>query len=171
MHEKTVIRPHRYRQFQQRQGCHFYLVTNPDQTNDFAIEQDGSYASYEVLIYSGGDFLKVLQTAEEPAHILVISTDEFISSVEPNWMGSRQLAVMAANSTPTSPAAVKHFVNTLEVTDPQAQRKFADQFFATLEQAQYLHIVDERYGTSAQFIHLDESYEWFEQGGPLEWGQ
>lgn len=171
MHEKIVIRPHRYQQFQHTEGCRFYLVTNPNRVNDFAIEQDGSYVSCEILVYTGGDFVEVLQKTEEPAHILVISPDEFISSVEPHYMGRRQLAVMAANSTPTTPEAVKHFVDTLEANDPQAQREFADKFFTILEEAQFLQIVDQRYGTSAQFNHLDDSHEWFEQGGPQESGQ
>jgi hypothetical protein len=146
-------------------------VTNPDWVNRFVIAQDGSYRSCEVLTYSGENFVEVLQKIQEPAHVLVISPDHFFSSVEPHLIGRRQLAIMAANSTLTPPAAIKHFVAVLEVTDSQAQRRMADKFFATLEQEEALQIVDEFYGTIARFVHLNDTYEWFEQGGPLEWEQ
>jgi hypothetical protein len=171
MHKKNIVRPHQYPQFQDRNGSKFYLITNPERLDDFIIERDGSYVSCEILSYSGENFVEVLQLAEEPAHVLVISPNHLITSVETYQIGHRQLAIMAANSTPNSSVVIDHFLKVLEKTKPLEQRKIANNFFDHLEQEQSLQIVNDFYGTTASFGHLDNDYEWFEQGGPLEWGQ
>jgi hypothetical protein len=168
--ERIVIRPHKYRQFvlSDEKKCNFYLIT--DIADSFVIEQDGSYKSCKVLEYGEGDFIETIHQTEEPAHILVICPDHFISSIPPQKLGQRKLAVMAANSAPTSKEAIRHFAGILEATDPYAQRNFANRFFDLVEETNTLQIVDEEYNTSASFNpHADEYYEWFEQGGPLDW--
>lgn len=167
--ERIVIRPHKYRQFgSANQDTHFYLIT--DLVDSFMIEQDGSYKSCEILTYNHGDFIELINQTKEPAHILAICPEHFISSIQPDKVGLRKLAIMAANSAPTSVEAVNHFVKVLEDTDPLAQRRFADRFFDIIEHSSTLEIVDEEYGTSANFYHYaNEDYEWFEQGGPLDW--
>jgi hypothetical protein len=168
--EKIVVRPHKYCQFgSSDRRCNFYLIT--DIADSFVIEQDGSYKSCEILQYSNDDFVEAIYQAEEPAHILAICPNHFISSVQAHNLGQRKLAVMAANSAPTSVEAIGHFVTVLEATDPHAQRSFADRFFDLVEQTTALQIVDEDYGTSAWFDpHANDDYEWFEQGGPIDWG-
>jgi hypothetical protein len=165
-----TIRPHLFRQFVNTSGGNFYVLTNPSLEHDLIVEQNGDYLSYQVLTFTE-DFLAVMQTTEEPAHILVISPDYFITSVDPACLGSRSLAVMAANSTPTSKEQVQHFLMVMEKTDPIAQRNFADQFFIKIEAASALQIIDKFHNTIAIFVHLSDDYEWFDQSGPLGLGQ
>jgi hypothetical protein len=167
---QIVIRPHKYSQFSSKlEESHFYLIT--DLPNSFVIEKSDYYKSYKIIDYANNHLLDVIQQTEEPAHILVICPNHFISSVEQHRVGKRKLAIMAANSAPTSVSAISHFVQVLEVSDSQAQRRFADRFFDIGERSSALHIVDEQYDTSAWFDpYADEDYEWFEQGGPIDWG-
>ncbi|MER3491070.1 MAG: hypothetical protein C4323_01305 [Mastigocladus sp. ERB_26_2] len=171
MEEKIAIRPHKYLQFGSTQECNFYLVTEVDLVNAFTLEQENSYKSYQILTYTGGSLTEVIQQTQEPAHILVICPKHYICALESEQLGLRKLAIMAVNSTPTSWGAIAHFLSVMEATDPEVQRAFANHFFDTVEQAEYLHIIDERYQTSAKFFHLADEYEWFEQGGFLDWGQ
>ncbi|MEH2185390.1 MAG: hypothetical protein V7K64_04305 [Nostoc sp.] len=171
MKNKIAIRPHKYLQFGAVQECNFYLVTEANLIDAFVIEQDNSYKSSQILTYTGVNFIEVIEQTDEPAHVLVICPEHFITSVEPHQLGCRKLAIMAVNSTPTSLPAIKHFLDVMETTDPDAQRMFANRFFDILEQSEYLSIVDMRYQTSASFLHFDDEYEWFEQGGSLDWGQ
>lgn len=167
--EKIIIRPDKYRNFGDiEEQCSFYLFT--DIVDTFLIEQDGSYKICEILSYGGGELATLLQQTQEPAHILVICPGHFIESVKPQQMGRRKLAVMVSNSTPTSQEAIKHFIGVIEATDSQSQKMFADHFFDILERANSLQIINEQYSTSAHFSHLNETYEWFEQAGPLPWG-
>jgi hypothetical protein len=58
----------------------------------------------------------------------------------------------------------------LEVDNVLEQQAFADRLFDIGPNSQYLRIVDRKYGTEAVFHHLDESYEWHDQSGVLDWG-
>ncbi|HXI25081.1 MAG TPA: hypothetical protein VNG71_14555, partial [Pyrinomonadaceae bacterium] len=108
----------------------------------------------------------------EPAHVLVASPNVFFRSPEEEMIGPRRkLVAMACNSTPTSLEAVAHFLGVIERTDPQRQLAFAERFFELGRSSEWLEIVDEQYGTRARFNHLDDSYEWNQQAGPLEWGE
>ena len=169
--KKIEIRPSRYQQF----GClnedvNFYLIT--DSPESFVIEQNESYYSHQVLIYRDEeDFSQLIENTQEPAHILVICPNHFISSIEAEQVGQRKIAVMAANSAPTSMEAIEHFIKVLEKTDPLAQEKFANRFFEIIESSQSLKIINEEYQVSAIFAHFDdEHYEWFEQSGTLNYG-
>jgi hypothetical protein len=77
-----TIRPHLFRQFGDAAGVNFYVLTNPSLEHNLTVEQNESYLSYQVLTFAE-DFLTVVQSTKEPAHILVISPDHFISSVDP----------------------------------------------------------------------------------------
>lgn len=167
----VIIRPHRYQQFgRAERDTNFYLIT--DSPESFTIEQDGSYHSCQILVYSDDkNFLELIEQTQEPAHVLVICPNHFISSIEPQQISQRKLAIMAANSAPTSIKAIEHFAKVVENTDPLAQKEFADRFFSLIEQSDFLRITDEEYKVSATFSHFDdEHYEWFEQGGYLDWG-
>jgi hypothetical protein len=77
---------------------------------------------------------------------------------------------MACNSTPTSLAAIHHFLGVIERTDPERQQRFAERFFYRAERAGCLEIRDDRYHTRLVFSHLAADYEWNQQAGPLDWG-
>ncbi|MCG8422156.1 MAG: hypothetical protein MJE77_29890 [Proteobacteria bacterium] len=166
-----VVHPSKITQFNGSDGAHFYLITNSDIVDTFTFGQAEGYASCHKLTYDSEDsFSQVLAQAEEPAHVLVISPNSLISSVESHEVGRRKLAVMPLNSTPTTPTVIEHFLSMLEVTDPLDQQTIADRIFSKGQESQRLRLVDDKYGTEAVFDHLDETYEWFEQAGPLDWG-
>jgi hypothetical protein len=170
---KITIRPHRYRQFGLSESSTFCLVTNSAIAGNFLIEENGSYKAYLIITYDkGDDFEDILQyQIPEPAHILVISPEYLFSSPDPKKVGQKhKLAALACNSTPTSLEAVAHFVDVMEKTDPNEQQSFAERFFTIAETSEQLKIIDEFYGTTATFEHLNENYQWFEQAGFMDWG-
>jgi hypothetical protein len=171
MIEKIVIRPNKYRQFGFSKQSNFYLITEANLVDVFVIEAGNFFQKYQILAHTGNDLGEVLKLTEEPANILVICPEHFIASVEPYQLGRRKLAIMAANSTPTSLSTINHFIKVMEATNPKEQRAFANHFFDSIEQAEYLKIIDTKYETEATFVHFNDKYEWYEQGGPLEWGQ
>jgi hypothetical protein len=171
MLDKIVIRPHKYRQFGLSENQNFYLITEASLVDKFVIEADDSYERCEVIVHAGDDFSAVLGLTLEPANVLVICPEHFIASVEPHQVGHRKLAIMATNSTETSLSAIKHFLRVIEQSNPCEQRDFANFFFDTMERVEYLKIIDTKHGTAAKFLHLNDDYEWYEQGGLLEWGQ
>ena len=166
-----TIHQQRFLQFGDAAQANFYVLVNPSIQKEISIDRGNSYRSCQVLIYDGEDLLEVIKRTEEPAHILVISPDYFITSVDQASLGLRKLAIMPLNSTVTSQEEIKHFIRIMEKTDSLAQREFADRLFDQLESVNALQIVDKRYGVSAEFLHQKDDYEWFEQGGPLEYGQ
>ena len=167
-----AIRPHRYRQLGSSEGATFCFVTNSNLVDNFTIEKDGSYEDYQTFTYDpGDDFCRILQQLPEPAHIFVASPGSFFSSEVATQLGNqRKLLVMPCNSTPTSLEALKHFLDIVEKTDPAIQEDIVERFFSIGENSDYLEIVDDFYGTVATFNHLNESYEWFEQAGYVDWG-
>lgn len=170
---QIVIRPHRYRQFGSPEGSTFCFVTNSDIINNFVVEENGSYDCYKVVTYDKGDSFEEILQHQIPAqaHILVVSPKNLFESPSPEKLGQqRKLAALACNSTPTSLEAMSHFVNVMEKTDPNEQQAFAERFFAIAENSNQLRIIDEFYGTTATFTHLNESYQWFEQAGLMDWG-
>ena len=172
--DKITIHPGRLRQFGPGDGVAFCLLTNTDIADRFVIEEDGSHSSYQVTTYDREGMIAELlaDTIPEPAHILVASPNIFFRSPRQELIGpKRKLIAMACNSTPTPPEALAHFIGVIERTDPYEQEAFADGFFARGQATEHLEFVDEAYGTSAIFDHLDESYQWNQQAGPLEWGE
>ena len=169
-----AIRPDRYRQFGPSEGCTFCFVTNLDIVDRFLIEKSGSYADYRTITYDQeGSFAVILNNEiPEKSHVFVVSPNCFFRSPDSEVLGpQRKLIAMACNSTPTPLAAVEHFLDVIERTDPYAQAEFANRFFELGQKNDRLEIVDEEYETRAIFDHLDDRYEWNLQAGPLDWGE
>lgn len=171
--EFISIAPDNYKQFGEAEGATFCLVISPEIFDNFVMEKQGKYKKYEKISTEHCEtFEQILkEKIPEIAHILVISPQEFFKSVSPEILGKqRKLAVLASNSTLTSLEAIKHFVNILEKSDPNEQEEFAQKFFTLAGESQYLKIIDKSYGTEAKFFHKNQSYQWFEQAGMLDWG-
>lgn len=171
--EPIVIRPDRYRQFGPGEGSTFCLVTNPELSDRFTIEKSGEYASYMTVSLGPEDSFEALleHAVPEPAHILAVSPLGFFQSPAPDRLGGRRkLVAMPCNSTPTPLEAVAHFLEVMERTDPHRQQAFADRFFELGQASDCLEVVDDTYGTHATFEHLNDSYEWNQQAGPIDWG-
>lgn len=168
-----LVRPSRYRQFGDAEDSVFCLVTNSAISDYLDIEQDGSYRDYVRVMFEPGDSFESILSERVPqcAHVLVISPHCFFRSPKQELIGPRRkLMAMACNSTPTSVEAIAHFLETVERTEPYAQEAFADRFFELGEASDYLEMIDEASGTRAVFEHLNESYVWNQQAGPVQWG-
>lgn len=168
------ITPANIRQFGAADGATFCLVTNPDIIDRFDIVESPGYAGFQIIPFTPDDSFEALlqERIPEKAHVLVVSPFAFFKSPPQDKLGARRkLVAMACNSTPTDFETIKHFLAVLERTDPDAQQAFADRFFDVGSEAEYLRIVDPVSGTEARFDHLDESYFWSEQCGPIEEGQ
>jgi hypothetical protein len=154
-------------------GCTFCLVTNALMLDQFEIEPAGGYSRSIVVPFDDGDSFEDLldRVIPEPAHVLIVSPDAFFTSPAPERIGRRKLAVMACNSTPTSVDAIAHFLEIIERTDPEDQRRVADHFFGVAESSQRLTFVNDGDGVAAVFHHAGGSYAWNQQAGPLEWGE
>lgn len=155
-------------------GAHFCLVTNASIQDQLEIGGHEGYLSATKVIFEAGQSFETLlkERVPERAHVLVISPDVFFQSPPQEAVGAgRKLMAMACNSTPTDLEAVRHFLDVIRRTDPEAQQEFADRFFALGEEARHLEFVDDRNGTRAVFNHLDESYLWSEQAGTLGYGE
>ena len=128
---RLFVRPTHYRQFGLADGCTFCLVTNALMLDQFEIEPAGGYSRSIVVPFDDGDSFEDLldRVIPEPAHVLIVSPDAFFTSPAPERIGRRKLAVMACNSTPTSVDAIAHFLEIIERTDPEDQRRVADHFF------------------------------------------
>lgn len=169
-----TIDPARLRQFGDPADAVFCLVTNPELADKIDIAETGGYRAYITVPFQTGEkFEDVLPTRiPEPAHILAISPSAFFESPDSELLGSRRkLMGMACNSTPTSLEIVRHFLNIMERTSPQAQADFSDKFFELLENAGHLVYVDAKHGTRAVLDHLQPDLVWNQQAGPLEWGE
>ncbi|MEM8832307.1 MAG: hypothetical protein AAGE96_23650 [Cyanobacteria bacterium P01_G01_bin.19] len=151
------------------QGKHFYLVTNPELALEIKLIKGGIYKSYQIVSLDSSLEATVTKL-EEDSHILVISTDQFIKAIPPKLVGKRKVAVMAANSTPTSLAAIEFFLKAIEQTDLQGQQEYADSFFQRLEKHDRLSLFDPDTESTA-FLELDSDAEWHEQLGILQDGQ
>lgn len=166
-----IVRPDRYRQLGSGKGCHFVLATNAGREGNFTIEADDSYDS-SVVVGFDGDFERFLaEKVPQAAHVLVISPDQVFRSPANDLIGPRRkLMAMACNTTPYSSEAIAHYLNALERSDPEAQEVLVDRFFAVVDSAERLEVLDDAYGTRATFEHRHEDYSWIEQAGFIEWG-
>lgn len=171
--EVILIHPQRLRQFGPAEDATFCLVTNSELISQFQVVPGDDYASVTTVSYDAGQSFELLleQVIPEPAHILVISPQCFFQSPEPEKVGRRKLVVMPCNSTPTTLSAIRHFLHGMESSDPDTLEAFAEQFFELGRASDRLQIVNETYGTCAIFEHLDDSYEWNQQAGAIEWGE
>lgn len=171
--EKIVIRPGHYPMFGQSEGSIFCFVTNSSLVDRFEIQEEGSYTDYKVVTFDPGqDFNEILLTkVPEPAHVLVITPECYFASPTPKALGKRRkLAAMISSSTPRPLEVLPHFLKAVEETDVEGQATFTENFFEIAEASDYLEFVDEEYGTKAKWDHWDDTLEWFEQGGFLDWG-
>lgn len=172
--EDILIRPSLLRSFGSGTGCTFCVVTDAEHAGRVRFDGDGGYADRRVFTFDGARPFDVLLEHDIPqhAHVLVILPRHYFKSPEPALLGrQRKLATMACFSTPTSDAAIRHFIACAEATDPDAQTRMADEFFERGERAAQLHFVDDEYGTEARFAHLSDSLSWHEQVGSMAWGQ
>ncbi|MDJ0617490.1 MAG: hypothetical protein QNJ63_12235 [Calothrix sp. MO_192.B10] len=170
--QDITINPSKLVQFNltQRQEVNFYLITNSSIADKFRFDNDNSYASCNILRYDGGSFKETLYKTQEPAHILVVSPERYVEVEAGLDVGQRMVITMPSNSTPISLSEIAHFLSLLEIDNIEEQEAFADRLFEVGPNSQYLRIVDPKYGTEAVFDHLDESYEWHDQSGFLDWG-
>lgn len=172
---KIQINPTRLRQFGETRNIHFRLVTSASIAPHLEIRPDNDYATREMNVIASMEEFRNLLTAStipEDAHILVIAPDVFFQSPPPHILGERRkLMAMACNSTPTSISTIAYFIETMERTDPEDQKRRTDRFFESGEASQHFLFRDSQYGTEAIFHHLDESYLWNEQTGYIGWGE
>ena len=172
--EKISLQPSSFRNFGDSCNSTFCLVTDPEFENLFDIRDDDKYCSHKIVVLNKTIPFEKLMADEIPenSHILVIMPNTYFKSPEPECLGkTRKLSVLACYSTPTSVAALQHFIKIAELTDPQEQDNFGDRFFAKGEAVESLRFVDETYDTEAEFYHLDDDLAWHEQTGVLDWGQ
>lgn len=171
--KKIDIHPDKMRHFGEPEGASFYLVTNQERVGQYAlVNTDGRYASTKVLGLDSKNTLENLIKSDipEPAHILVISPGKFLVSPNPEALGKRKLIVMPCASTPADDAVIEHFIKVVERSDPDAEREFVSKFFDLGRASNQLKFINDDYSTLAVFDHLDDSYEWNVQAGPLDWG-
>lgn len=169
MTNTITICPEKIPNFGSPQNKNFSLIVSPDIAKQVELKTFGGYNSYQVLV--AYDSLKETVARIPPeSHILVITPDRFINSIEPSSLGKRKLGVIATNSTPTSNAAINHFLRVIEQSDPHRQAQETDHFFAELENSDRLSITNPKYQTQA-YLKLSQSDEWHEQQGELDWGE
>lgn len=173
MNETQIdIHPDRIKVLGDDDASAFCLVTNSEYVDRFRIVDSGAYPETMILPLDDDDGFEDLLRAKIPerAHILTILPECLLHSVAKDDLGQRKLLIMACRSGRTDLAGIEHFLRGGEKTDPAEQEAFADRFFEMGESADFLTLVDDDYGTSARFDHLDDRYEWHEQLGTLEWG-
>ncbi len=172
--EKIHLQPSSLRNFGDSRDSTFCLVTNPEFRDLFQIAADAKYADSKIVVYDQKRPFEELLAKEIPqnAHVLVVMPDTYFKSPDPEFLTeTRKLSVLACSSTPTSTAALKHFIKIAESTDPADQDAFSDRFFELGESVEYFRFVDERYQTEAVFHHMEDDLAWHEQTGVLGWGQ
>lgn len=161
--------PEKFRNFGDTENVNFHVLTTSSLAKEFRFLTTGSYQSCNVSILMG-DLESAIQKIEQDSHILVIAPDQYLKSVSPHKVGRRKIAVMAANSTPTSIEAIVHFLEVISLSNPSTQQQQADRFFELLTQYQNIFLSNREYQTQARLI-LSDSYCWNEQLGYLDWGQ
>src|SRR5947208_3217411 len=115
--KRIIVRPHLIHQFVSIEGSTFCLVTNPGIVDCFAIERNGSYKSYLTTTYEREEeFVPLLRSLPEPAHVLVASPHCFVQSPTADVIGRRQVVAMACNSTPSDFTVIEHFLKVIEQT-------------------------------------------------------
>lgn len=166
--------PEHLKQFGDCKDVAFCLVTNSELMPYFHIEKQHAYSDYLIIAYDESDDFDVILQKKIPdtAHILVITPNCYFNSPHPDVLGKRRkLSVMACNSTPTTIEAINHFLSCGIKTNPLFLDKVAEKFFEIAQDSEKLTFIDEAFNTSAVFNHLDDSLQWHEQAGSLEWGQ
>ncbi|HVF06714.1 MAG TPA: hypothetical protein VNA20_17895 [Frankiaceae bacterium] len=167
-----VIRPDQIRVLGEDRADAFCVVTNPPYVRAFEVAASPRHDRSMVLAYDGTtpfeDFIR--ERVPERSHVLTILPDCLLHSVPADALGERKLLIMACRSGQTGLDGIAHFLRVGQLTDPREQQAFADSFFARGQATEHLVLVDDDFGTSARFNHLDDQYEWHEQLGEVEWG-
>jgi len=148
----------------------FCIVTNPELIGEIELIRDAGYRDCRVVPWPIEQSFEELLAAEipEPASVVVLSPRRFFRS--PPDIGRRKVMVFACASTPTSLDVLGEFVAAAGRISPDREEDRATRFFERARAAELLRIEDPQAGTRARFWHLDESYEWHQQAGPLAWG-
>ncbi|MFF4528952.1 hypothetical protein ACFY1P_06715 [Streptomyces sp. NPDC001407] len=167
-----VVRPAAYRQFAAPKGA-FCLVTDEALAHGVVIEEPHGHDGALIVAARPGDTLQDLLATRIPeaADVLVVRPGAFVTSPAPAAVGSRRIAVMPCGSTPVEREHLRYFLSVLERTDPDAQAARADRFFAGLEQADTLRIVDAAQGTTCALGLDDPDLEINLQAGVLAPGE
>ena len=176
------INPGDVRSFGAKRDSHFYLVTNSKVVDKINIINDGSYLSYNKIIFDSdddatvetlkGSFIQILQNKiPVKSHILVIAPNNYFRPPPHEFIGpTRKILILPCNSTPTDLDIINKFWEIIINTDPKSQEEKAKYFFETAEKADYLEFVDYKNKTASIFKHMHEDYVWNEQGGFLNGG-
>ena len=164
-----TVRPRRYRSFGTGAGD-FCLITDTDLAAACEIDVDGYERATAVPIDRTDRLDDVLSSAvPDPADVLVICRQSFVTSPGESVMGGRRMIVMPCASTPVTTAQIRYFLSVLEATDPQAQARRAEGFFAAVESAESLFLTDAT--TACRFDALADDYAWNQQAGALAPGE
>lgn len=171
--ERITIDPDRLEALGTEPAPAFLVVTNSAYVDRFSIAESSRYAERRVIAYDDGQDFHDLLAREVPdgSHLITILPDCLLHSIPSEVLGRRRLLIMACRSGRTDLAGVEHFLRCGEQTNIAEQERFAESFFEKGEQAEYLTIIDEEYGTSARFNHLSDDYEWHEQLGYVGSGE
>ncbi|HEX7843310.1 MAG TPA: hypothetical protein VF469_37820 [Kofleriaceae bacterium] len=148
----------------------FYVVTNPELIGEIELTRDSGYRDCRVIPWPVGQTFEQLLAAEIPeqACVVVLSPGRFFRS--PPDIGRRKVMVFACASTPTSLDVLGEFIAAAGRVAPDKEESRAIKFFERARAAELLRIEDPQARTRARFWHLDDSYEWHQQAGPLAWG-
>lgn len=164
-----MVRPKRYRSFGSG-AREFCLVTDTDIAAAYEIDVDGYDHASAVPIDRTDQLDDVLRSAvPDPADVLVICRRSFLTSPSESAMAGRRMIVMPCASTPVTTAQIRYFLSVLEATDPQAQARRAEAFFAAVESAKSLLLTDA--ATTCRFDAFGGDYVWNQQAGPLDPGE
>jgi len=169
-----TIRPHLFTNLGETHGVHFRLITNSDLVEKFRIADEHSYISTGIVKCDHPEeFPTILADGRlpRPLHVLVITPECLFSSPDSNIIGDKcKILVMPCNSTSVGLVDIGHFLSVMEQSDVAKQKSWADRFFSSGEDSEYIDFIDDNTQTKARFSHISDQYEWFEQLGPVEWG-
>jgi hypothetical protein len=169
-----ILDPGKIANFGETDNGAFVLITDTEigSTIDVVDGQSKYSDLSKIIAYSANDILPIFAALSQPAHVLVVLPHIYFPSPEPDVIGSkRKLAILACNSTPTSPEIVYHFLTQASRTDPQVQENLAERFFSAAEHSAHIRFTDSIHGTDATFRIHEAPLQWHEQIGTLSWGQ
>lgn len=168
-----TVYPEKIAAFGARDAENFCLVTNSRYIDSFEISSDNNYCARKIIAYDASEPFKnlIVRGSIPPlAHVLVISPEHLIHSIEESLLDEIKLLIMACKSGPTALAAIQFFLEIGYATSITFQQQFVDRFFSSLESSEMLRIEDREHGLPCSFDHISEKYEWHEQCGALQWG-
>lgn len=161
--------------FGDSENCEFFVLTETHiaEVLEF-VDTDRRYSSVSTVIIEDNDAIYnwLRDNQELKKSVIIAAPSIYTRSPDPSLLGkSTKLGTLACYSTPSTPDSIAHFLKQAEKTDSQYQDKMGDAFFANAEKSLYLVFYDRATGTEARFEHLEDSLQWHEQIGVLDWGQ